>query len=78
MDRREFIEQAFSAALVNGDFDVQPEQLARLVSVVNPERARNVFSVFRKSIRPGILWGPFVADLTYELSKFYKALVAGE
>jgi hypothetical protein len=78
MDRREFLEQAFAAALVNGDFDVDPEHLARLTSVINPQRARNVFSVFRRTIRPDMLWSPFVSDLTYELYRFYQSFIAGE
>jgi hypothetical protein len=36
------------------------------------------FAVFRRTIRPGMLWSPFVGLLTRELQKFYKALVAGQ
>jgi hypothetical protein len=55
-----------------------PYQLGRFTTEINPSRARNVFSAFRRTIRPDMLWGPFVSDLTFELFNFYKKMVAGE
>jgi hypothetical protein len=40
--------------------------------------ARNSFVAFRHIIRPTMLWGPFVYQLTRELQKFHDALVAGK
>src|ERR1700687_5023314 len=78
LDRRELFEQTIAASLADCDFDISFEQLNRISTIINPDRARNVFSVFRRSIRPGMLWGPFVNDLTMELYKFYKSFLAGE
>jgi hypothetical protein len=64
LDKGESLERAIDASLAGGDFDVAHEQLGRITSIINPDRARNVFSVFRRTIRPGMLWGPFVNDLT--------------
>ena len=41
-------------------------------------KARGSFAVFRRTIRPGMLWSPFVGQLTRELQKFYEAFVAGK
>jgi len=38
---------------------------------------RQSFSVFRRTIRPDMIWGPFVSQLTYELSVFYKSPCRG-
>ena len=59
LNRRDLFEGAQDSALTGGDFDVAQEQLGRLKSVINQDRARNVFSVFRRTIRPGMLWGAF-------------------
>jgi predicted phage terminase large subunit-like protein len=40
--------------------------------------ARESFAVFRRIIRPGMLWSPFVGQLTRELQKFYTAFAAGK
>jgi hypothetical protein len=52
--------------------------LERLGVNISADRARNFFPVFRKIIRPGMLWGPFVNDITRELTEFYKRFIAGE
>jgi hypothetical protein len=44
----------------------------------NAASARESFAVFRRTIRPGMLWSPFVGLLTRELQKFYRALVTGQ
>jgi hypothetical protein len=72
------LEQMIASSLHGGDYDVTPEQLECIRSVINPGRARNTFSVFRRIVRPEMLWGPFVNDLTVELSKFYKDFTAGK
>jgi hypothetical protein len=75
---REFFDKALAAAVAAGDFTVANEQIGRLRAVINSDRARDVFSVFRRTIRPGMLWNPFVDELTYELVKFYEDMVAGK
>jgi phage terminase large subunit-like protein len=40
--------------------------------------ARESFAVFRRTIRPAMLWNPFVGQLTRELQKFHTAFVAGK
>jgi ABC-type sugar transport system ATPase subunit len=40
--------------------------------------AQNSFAAFRKTIRPGMLWNPFVARITRELQRFGEAYEAGE
>jgi predicted phage terminase large subunit-like protein len=40
--------------------------------------ARDSFAVFRRIIRPGMLWNPFVGQLTRELQKFHEAFRAGK
>ena len=44
----------------------------------NAAMARESFAVFRRTIRPGMLWNPFVGQLTRELQKFHTAFVAGK
>jgi len=41
-------------------------------------KARGSFAVFRRTIRPGMLWSPFVGQITRELQKFHEAFVAGK
>jgi hypothetical protein len=36
--------------------------------------AQNSFAAFRKTIRPGMLWNPFVARITRELQRFGEVL----
>ena len=50
--------------------DVMTEAIAAM--------ARDSFAPFRRIIRPNMLWGPFVGQLTRELQKFYDAFVAGK
>jgi hypothetical protein len=50
--------------------DVMTEAIAAM--------ARDSFVAFRHIIRPTMLWGPFVAQLTRELQKFHDAFVAGK
>ncbi len=40
--------------------------------------ARESFAVFRRTIRSGMLWSPFVGLITRELQKFHEAFVAGK
>jgi predicted phage terminase large subunit-like protein len=40
--------------------------------------ARESFAVFRRTIRPDMLWSPFVGLITRELQKFHEAFVAGK
>ena len=48
------------------------------ISLYNAALARESFKVFRQTIRPNMLWNPFVARLTRELQRFYEAFVCGE
>ena len=48
------------------------------ITEANAAAARESFAVFRRTIRPAMLWGPFVGRLTRELQKFHEAFVAGK
>jgi hypothetical protein len=48
------------------------------VTEANAALARESFAVFRRTIRPGMLWSPFVGQITRELQKFHEAFVAGK
>jgi hypothetical protein len=48
------------------------------VTEANAALARESFPVFRRTIRPGMLWGPFVAQLTRELQKFLRGAKEGQ
>jgi hypothetical protein len=43
----------------------------------NSYLAQGSFESFRRTIRPNMLWNPFVSRLTRELQKFYDAFEAG-
>jgi len=47
------------------------------ITEVRAAAARESFAVFRRTVRPGMLWWPFVGQITRELQKFYKAFVYG-
>jgi len=36
------------------------------------------FEAFRRTIRPGMQWNPFVSRLTRELQRFYEAFERGD
>jgi hypothetical protein len=42
----------------------------------NAAAAREPFAVFRRTIRPDMLWSPFFGLMTRELHKFHEAFVA--
>jgi hypothetical protein len=48
------------------------------VEYANATLAKNSFEVFRKTIRPTMLWNPFVYRLTRELQRFANAMEAGK
>jgi phage terminase large subunit-like protein len=48
------------------------------ITDMNAALAREHFAVFRRTVRPGMLWSPFVGELTRELQKFHDAFVAGK
>jgi hypothetical protein len=48
------------------------------ITEANAAAARESFAVFRRTIRPGMLWSPFVGLITRELQKFHEAFVAGK
>jgi predicted phage terminase large subunit-like protein len=52
--------------------------LLEVITEVNAAMARESFAVFRRTMRPGMLWSPFVGQLTRELQKFHHAFVAGK
>jgi hypothetical protein len=56
---------------------IKTERLDALTEA-NAARARESFAVFRRTIRPGMLWSPFVGQITRELQKFHEAFVAGK
>jgi hypothetical protein len=48
------------------------------ITEANAAIARESFAVFRRTIRPGMLWSPFVGQTTREPQKFHEAFVAGK
>jgi hypothetical protein len=64
------LDRAVAASLVRGDYGLAPVHMGRMTGVVGPERCREAFSAFRKTVRPNMLWGPFVSELTFELFDF--------
>jgi hypothetical protein len=44
----------------------------------NADLARDSFETFRRTVRPGMLWNPFVLRLTRELQRFNDAFEADE
>ena len=44
----------------------------------NSAMARESFAAFRRTIRPVMLWSPFVSLITRELQKFYEAFESGK
>jgi predicted phage terminase large subunit-like protein len=55
-----------------------PIEQIDLVTRVNSAQAVDSFAGFRRTIRRGMLWGPFVSCITAELQRFYEAFVAGK
>jgi hypothetical protein len=55
-----------------------PIEQIDLVTRVNSAQAANSFAGFRRTIRRGMLWSPFVGCITAELQRFYEAFVAGK
>ena len=49
-----------------------------VITEANAATARESFAVFRRTIRPDMLWSPFVGLITRELQKFHEAFVAGK
>ena len=39
--------------------------------------ARNHFDIFRRQIRPGMLWGWWTQEVAWQLHRFYNEMVAG-
>jgi hypothetical protein len=78
LDRGDSAQRAIADVLEREDFDIGSDQFSALASTINAQRARDMFAVFRRTIRPGLIWGPFIAQLTAELYQFYLKLVAGE
>jgi hypothetical protein len=64
--------------------DEQPEYDAfrggrvDLVTNVNAANARESFADFRRTIRPDMLFNPFVDRITRELQHFYEAFARGD
>ncbi len=48
------------------------------VIALGAAQARDHFHVFRRMIRPGILWGWWIEDVVCQLQRFYEDLVAGK
>jgi len=66
------------AAPVNDDQPLITTERLDAVTEANAAMARESFAVFRRTIRPGMLWSPFVGLMTRELQKFHEAFVAGK
>src|SRR5450631_261398 len=55
-----------------------PIEQIDLATKLNAAKARDSFAAFRRTIRPSMLWGPFVGCLTAELQRFHEAFEAGQ
>jgi hypothetical protein len=66
------------AAPVNDDQPLITTERLDAVTEANAAMARESFAVFRRTIRPGMSWSPFVGLITRELQKFHEAFVAGK
>jgi hypothetical protein len=66
------------AAPVNDDQPLITTERLDAVTEANAAMSRESFAVFRRTIRPGMLWSPFVGLITRELQKFHEAFVAGK
>jgi hypothetical protein len=77
--RRDFMygAAASAAAIITPDDESSLDDIDRL-SLANAREARDSFKVFRQTIRPGILWTPFVSRLTRELQRFGEAFEGGQ
>jgi hypothetical protein len=49
-----------------------------VITEANAAAARESFAMFRRTIRPDMLWSPFFGWMTRELQKFHEAFVAGK
>jgi predicted phage terminase large subunit-like protein len=49
-----------------------------LLAKLNAAHAVESFAAFRRAVRCGMLWSPFVSCMTAELQRFYHAFVAGK
>jgi hypothetical protein len=77
--RRDFMYSAAAAgaaAIITPNDESSRDDIDRL-SLANARKARESFIVFRRTIRPGILWTPFVGRLTRELQRFSEAYEGG-
>jgi hypothetical protein len=66
------------AAAVNNHRPLIRTDRLDAITEANAATARESFAVFRRTIRPDMLWGPFVGLITRELQKFHEAFVAGK
>jgi hypothetical protein len=55
-----------------------PIEQIDLATKLNAAKARDSFAAFRRTIRSGMLWGPFVGNHTAEAQRFGEALEAGK
>jgi hypothetical protein len=67
--RREFMSAATAAAVVPG-CSSREEGGVSTEAHVNARAAQHSFEMFRKTVRPTILWNPFVLRITRELQRF--------
>jgi predicted phage terminase large subunit-like protein len=63
---------------VNNDQPLIAAERLDAMTEANAAMARESFAVFRRTIRPGMLWNPFVGQLNRELQKFHTAFAAGK
>jgi phage terminase large subunit-like protein len=63
---------------VNDDPPLITTERLDALTEANAAAARESFAMFRRTIRPDMLWGPFVGSMTRELQKFHEAFVAGK
>jgi hypothetical protein len=72
------VDDHLEAAPANDDQPLISTERLDAVTEANAAMARKSFAVFRRTIRPGMLWSPFVGLITRELQKFHEAFVAGK
>jgi predicted phage terminase large subunit-like protein len=66
-------------ATVNPPRDVgYPVEQIELIAKLNADQAVHSFAAFRRAVKCGMLWSPFVGCLTAELQRFHEAFVAGK
>jgi hypothetical protein len=77
--RREFMSAATAAVVVPAGMDEwYSSRKVNALTRKNSYLAQESFKAFRKTVRPNMIWNPFVIRLTRELQRFGDAFEAGK